>query len=419
MRTGLKLQGFIQDEGGVVAHFTDAKFGLSSETVRGDVLVGADGIHSVVRRHFHPKQGRPSWQGLMLWRGAAEWPKFLTGSSMYIAGGMSAKIALYPIAPGSTPDTRLTNWAIVSRIADGEITPPPVDSWSRVGPHGRGDPLCQALQRSRRRCRGAGAGDAGLLGISRCATATRCPIGAHGRVTLLGDAAHPMYPVGSNGAAQAILDARSLADWLRKADHPMQALHEYERDRLPKTAEIVRLNRKGGPERVIDEVEKLAPAGFESVDRVLEPRRARGDRQGLRRQGRLHPEPGQQVKVRAGFTNRGGSHPRAHPPELRKELDLQHALEVADAGRAASAPLEADDALDRRDVVETPASEIVLEVDQLFRELVEVPVVGGITVDLGPGAYQDFAFDVRLGRRSSLRGLTYVEAPSAQQQIAS
>ena len=133
VRTGLRLQGFMQDEGGVVAHFTDAKSGLSSETVRADVLVGADGIHSVVRRHFQPKQGRPKWQGLMLWRGAAEWPKFLTGGSMYIAGGMSAKIALYPIAPGSTPDTRLTNWAIVSRIADGEITPAPIDSWSRMG----------------------------------------------------------------------------------------------------------------------------------------------------------------------------------------------------------------------------------------------------------------------------------------------
>ena len=91
VRTGLRLQGFLQDEGGVVAHFTDAKSGVSSETVRGDVLVGADGIHSVVRRHFDPKQGPPKWQGLMLWRGAAEWPKFLTGGSMYIAGGMSAE----------------------------------------------------------------------------------------------------------------------------------------------------------------------------------------------------------------------------------------------------------------------------------------------------------------------------------------
>ena len=268
VRTGLKLQGFIQDEGGVVAHFTDAKFGLMSETVRGDVLVGADGIHSVVRRHFHPDQGPPSWQGLMLWRGATEWPKFLTGRSMYIAGGMSAKIALYPIAPGSTPDTRLTNWAIVSRIADGEITPPPADSWSRMG---RMDEVIPYARRFN------------VPGVDVEALVRATPVlweypmcdrdplphWSHGRVTLIGDAAHPMYPVGSNGAAQAILDARCLADWLRKADHPMQALHEYELERLPKTAEIVRLNRKGGPERVIDEVEKLAPAGFEFVDRVL------------------------------------------------------------------------------------------------------------------------------------------------------
>ena len=268
VRTGLKLQGFIQDEGGVVAHFTDAKCGLSTETVRCEVLVGADGIHSVVRRHFHPKQGAPCWQGLMLWRGATEWQKFLTGRSMYIAGGMSAKIALYPIAPGAKPDTRLTNWAIVSRIADGEITPPPVDSWSRVG---RMDEVIPYAKRFN--VPGIDV-EALVRATPVCFEYPMCdrdplPHWSFGRVTLMGDAAHPMYPVGSNGAAQAILDARSLADWLRKADHPMQAMHEYELDRLPKTAEIVRLNRKGGPERVIDEVEKRAPAGFEFVDRVL------------------------------------------------------------------------------------------------------------------------------------------------------
>jgi 5-methylphenazine-1-carboxylate 1-monooxygenase len=268
VRTGLRLQGFIQDEGGVVAHFTDTKFGACTHTVRGDVLVGADGIHSTVRRHFHPKQGPPKWQGLMLWRGATEWPKFLTGSSMYIAGGMSAKIALYPIALGRTSETRLTNWAIVSRVADGEITPVPANSWSRTGrmdevvPYARRfsvpDVDVDALVRSTPVCWEYPMCDRDPL-----------PNWSYGRVTLLGDAAHPMYPVGSNGAAQAILDARSLADWLRKADHPMQALHAYEHERLPKTAEIVHLNRKGGPERVIDEVEKLAPSGFESVDRVL------------------------------------------------------------------------------------------------------------------------------------------------------
>ena len=268
VRTGMRLQGFLQNEGGVVAQFVDSKSGLGSETVRGDVLIGADGIHSVVRRHFYPHEGRPSWQGLMLWRGAAEWPKFLTGRSMYIAGGMSAKIALYPIAPGATPQSRLTNWAIVARIADGAITPTPSDSWSRLGrmdeviPYARRftvpDVDVEALVRATPVCWEYPMCDRDPL-----------PNWSFGRVTLMGDAAHPMYPVGSNGAAQALLDARCLADWLLKAEHPTQALHEYERERLPKTADIVRLNRLGGPERVIDEVEKRAPAGFEFVDRVL------------------------------------------------------------------------------------------------------------------------------------------------------
>jgi 5-methylphenazine-1-carboxylate 1-monooxygenase len=268
VRTGLRLSGFIQDEGGVTAHFTDARFGTSSETVRGDVLVAADGIHSVARRHFYPKEGPPSWQGVMLWRGAAEWPQFLTGRSMYIGGGMGAKLALYPIAPGNQPNTRLTNWAIAIRIADGATTPPPKDSWSRVG---RMDEVVPYA----RRFRVPGVDIEALVRATPvCYEYPMCdrnplPRWSFSRVTLLGDAAHPMYPVGSNGAAQAILDARSLADALKRADHPMQALAMYEDDRLAKTAEIVHLNRGGGPERVIDEVEKLAPAGFEYVDRVL------------------------------------------------------------------------------------------------------------------------------------------------------
>ncbi len=268
VRTGRRLAGFVQDEGGVTAHFTDAQFGTTSETVRGDVLVAADGIHSVARRHFYPKEGSPSWQGVVLWRGAAEWPQFLSGRSMYIGGGMGAKLALYPIAPGLTPNTRLTNWAIAIRLADGATTPPPKDSWSRIGrmdevvPYARRFTVpgvdVEALVRSTPVCYEYPMCDRDPL-----------PRWSFGRVTLLGDAAHPMYPVGSNGAAQAILDARSLADALQKADHPMQALQVYEDDRLSKTSEIVRLNRSGGPERVIDEVEKLAPAGFEYVDRVL------------------------------------------------------------------------------------------------------------------------------------------------------
>jgi 5-methylphenazine-1-carboxylate 1-monooxygenase len=268
VRTGRRLAGFVQDEGGVTAHFTDAQFGTTSETVRGDVLVAADGIHSVARRHFYPKEGLPSWQGVVLWRGAAEWPQFLSGRSMYIGGGMGAKLALYPIAPGLTPNTRLTNWAIAIRIADGATTPPPKDSWSRLGR------MDEVVPYARRFTVPGVDVEALVRATPVCYEYPMCdrdplPRWSFGRVTLLGDAAHPMYPVGSNGAAQAILDARSLADALQKSDHPMQALQVYEDDRLSKTAEIVRLNRGGGPERVIDEVEKLAPAGFEYVDRVL------------------------------------------------------------------------------------------------------------------------------------------------------
>jgi 2-polyprenyl-6-methoxyphenol hydroxylase-like FAD-dependent oxidoreductase len=95
------------------------------------------------------------------------------------------------------------------------------------------------------------------------------PYWSSGRVTLLGDAAHPMYPVGSNGASQAILDARCLADRLQDADHPRHALYLYEQERLPMTTQIVMANRKGGPEGVIDAVDELAPDGFSNIDEVM------------------------------------------------------------------------------------------------------------------------------------------------------
>ena len=271
VRTGRRLGGFIQDEGGVTAHFVDSQDGLSSETIRGEVLVAADGIHSVARRHFFPNEGTPSWQGVMLWRGATDSAPFLTGRSMIIGGGMGAKLALYPIGDDEVSGLRLTNWAIAIRVADEATTPPPKDSWSRQG---RSDDVIPYA----RRFRVPGIDIEQLVRTTRvCFEYPMCdrdplPRWSFGRVTLLGDAAHPMYPVGSNGAAQAILDARSLADALRRSEHPMQALTLYEQDRLPKTAEIVMLNRKGGPERVIDEVEKRAPAGFADVETVLSHR---------------------------------------------------------------------------------------------------------------------------------------------------
>jgi 5-methylphenazine-1-carboxylate 1-monooxygenase len=268
VKTGLRLSGFVQDEGGVTAYFTDTLQGGPGMTVRGDALVCADGIHSVGRRFFYPNEGAPSWDGVMIWRGATDWPVFVDGQTMVISGGMGAKCVLYPIGPGSSEGRRLTNWAIGIKMADAAVSPPPKESWSRTGQ------LADVLPYAKRFIVPGFDVEGLVRGTGRCFEYPMCdrdplPRWTFGRVTLLGDAAHPMYPVGSNGASQAILDARTLSDALLRASHPMQGLYEYEKLRLPKTAEIVRLNRKGGPEKVIDEVEKRAPAGFSDIDAVL------------------------------------------------------------------------------------------------------------------------------------------------------
>ena len=90
--------------------------------------------------------------------------------------------------------------------------------------------------------------------------------------TLLGDAAHPMYPIGSNGASQAILDARVLAGCLRRSlDNPAEALDRYEAVRRPATAAIVQANRGFGPELPMVMVEERAPDGFDDIADVITP----------------------------------------------------------------------------------------------------------------------------------------------------
>ena len=261
-----RLGSFTQDDGGVTAYFFD-RSGSHVHTACGDILIGADGIHSVVRGTLCPNEGPPPWNGLMLWRGAIDWPAFLTGRSMVVAGGLEAKLVIYPIAPGLRPDTRLTNWAVLGRVADGTTLPAKQD-WSRPG---RFEDLMPRVQRFRIPYVDARALIEASNEFWEYPMCDRDPLPrwSFGRVTLLGDAAHPMYPVGSNGASQAILDARCLADRLKDAEHPVHALWLYEQTRLPLTADIVRMNRRGGPEGVIDAVEARAPEGFTNIDDVL------------------------------------------------------------------------------------------------------------------------------------------------------
>jgi len=267
IRTGHRLGAFIEDEAGVSAYFFD-RSGAHRATARGDVLIGADGINSFVRERLYPNEGPARWNGVMLWRGALDWPMFLTGRSMIVAGGMAAKLVIYPIAEGSREDRRLTNWAVAAKVGESNTPPPRKEDWSRPG---RFEDLMPHLQRFLIPAVDARALIEATNEFWEYPMCDRDPLPrwSHGRVTLLGDAAHPMYPVGSNGASQAILDARVLADRLKGAEHPVQALWAYEQERLPPTAEVVRLNRRGGPEGVIDAVEERAPDGFANIDDVM------------------------------------------------------------------------------------------------------------------------------------------------------
>ncbi|MEV7625259.1 flavin-dependent oxidoreductase [Actinoplanes sp. NPDC089786] len=262
IHTSSRLVGFEQDDTGVTAVLADRR-------VTGDVLVAADGIHSVVRAALYPDEGPPTWNGMMMWRGAVPYPRLLTGRSMIIAGGIDrAKLVVYPISHEHGIETPLLNWAVGVKLGDGSDPPPRREDWNRPGD------IDEVLPHVRREFKLSMVDiEAVIRAGGRCGEFPMCdrdpvPRWSFGRVTLLGDAAHPMYPVGSNGASQAILDARCLAPLLAGSSDPVEALQRYEAERLPPTAEIVRLNRQGGPEGVIDMVSQRAPDGFTNLDEV-------------------------------------------------------------------------------------------------------------------------------------------------------
>lgn len=269
VRTGHAFTAFAQEEGAVKARFRKRADG-SRITVAGDVLVGCDGIHSTIRRRLYPDEAGLKWNGVLMWRGATTARGFLDGRTMIVGGGFNNKLVLYPIGPERN-GRQLINWVVTYRMGDGSKPPPRREDWNRLGTLAELMPHVERFSTPHvdlvKLVKGARA-------FYEYPMADRDPLPrwTHGRVTLLGDAAHPMYPVGSNGASQAILDARCLADLLVSSEHVRSALAAYETERLPKTAEIVRNNRKGGPEGVIDEVERRAPDGFEDIDEVLSHR---------------------------------------------------------------------------------------------------------------------------------------------------
>lgn len=232
VRPGRGLTGFEESSDGVLAHTTGG-------TLAADVLIGADGIHSAVRAQVHPEGDPLLWSGTRMFRGATRTAPFLDGETMVIiAGGGGVDVVTYPIGGG------LINWVV--QVDEGSrATLPGYANWNAPASpetvighlaHLRVDWLdLEALVR-------------GADSVLEYPMVDRNPLpwwsdpASHGRVTLLGDAAHPMYPAGANGGTQAIIDAVVLAEELR-AD-AQDGLRNYESRRRTETADVVVASRK-------------------------------------------------------------------------------------------------------------------------------------------------------------------------------
>ncbi|HEY8068764.1 MAG TPA: flavin-dependent oxidoreductase [Burkholderiales bacterium] len=244
--TGHKCVSISEENSRVTAKFEN---GSSAE---GSCAVGCDGIHSAVRRMLFPGEGPPGYQGINMWRGVTRMKPFLSGASMATAGWLEVgKLVVYPIrntldgegrqlinwvAEIQSPRNVMQDWNLGGRIEDFY---PVFERWNF-------DWLdCAALIR-------------GADQVLEYPMVDRDPLPywTRGRVTLLGDAAHPMYPRGSNGAGQAIIDARTLTGCLIKNENVVNALKEYEQTRLKAANDLVLMNRANPPDAILREVWK-------------------------------------------------------------------------------------------------------------------------------------------------------------------
>ncbi|WP_052863161.1 flavin-dependent oxidoreductase [Streptomyces niger] len=234
VRTGTRLVGFEERTDGVRARLLDRATGEERE-YDATALVGADGLHSVVRARLHPQDGPPRWSGIRMWRGVTQAPPFLTGSSMTIVTGEDAELVAYPIGRGRI------NWVLLVREA--EAQPLAEDAgWNRAGRPADVLPHVADWELGWLDVPGLVARSDVLLQYPMV-DRDPLPTWGRGRVTLLGDAAHPMYPVGANGGSQAIVDARVLAHALASAPDVPEGLARYESARRAATAAVVRANR--------------------------------------------------------------------------------------------------------------------------------------------------------------------------------
>lgn len=236
----------------------------SRVTVEADVLVGADGIHSTLRRLRYPDEGLPRYGGRILWRATSRAKPFMTGASMIMAGHQDRKFVCYPIDRPGADGLQTINW--IAELTVDQM--PERENWNKEGDKADFAGAFADWTFDWLDVPGLIA-DADKVFEFPLVDRDPLPAWTFGVTTLLGDAAHPMYPIGSNGASQGILDADALVRALAEHADPAAALRAYETERLPATAKIVLANRGNGPEICMQLAEERAPDGFARIEDVF------------------------------------------------------------------------------------------------------------------------------------------------------
>ena len=263
--TGHRCTGVDISDDGVTTHFA-GRDGQPLESVRSSVVVGCDGIKSALRRQFYPEEGEPLYSGLTIWRGATPHPKLLSGANTVRIGWMSVgKLMVYPVRDNvNDRGDQLMNF-----VATLERPRPDSYDWNaKASLDDFFEPYADwtfdwldvpALLKQT---------DPVL--VFPMVDRDPLPTWTFGRATLMGDAAHPMYPRGSNGAGQAILDARFLAGCLQRRGVTTEALQEYDASRVEATSKVVLMNRLNPPDAILREVhERSGDRPFEHVTDII------------------------------------------------------------------------------------------------------------------------------------------------------
>ncbi len=263
--TDCECTGVEQDERSATVHFKQTSTGQKRESARTDVVIDCEGINSALRRQFYPDD-KTVFAGINTWRGVTRRKPILDGRTyMRVGSILTGKIVIYPIIDDvDGHGNQLINW-----MAEIQRDTAEQNDWNKPGDVADFLPIYQDW-------RFDWLDVAQLIKdadqILEYPMVDKDPVEGwtFGRVTLAGDAAHPMYPRGSNGAAQSAIDARMLADCLRSASDPRDALKAYEQARLPVTAKVVRTNREHAPDFINIKVEQLVgDKPFDDLDKYI------------------------------------------------------------------------------------------------------------------------------------------------------